>query len=56
MSEYERKHNADVWYEGHEAGELLERERIIKLLEEQDPELWLGTNIQVIALIKGEEA
>lgn len=32
-----------------------ERERIIKLLEGLDTELWCGTNLQIVALIKGEE-
>jgi len=35
-------------------GMLRERERIIKLFEEQDHAAWLGMNEAAITLIKGE--
>ena len=35
-------------------GVIVERERIIKLLDELDDEEWMGINQNFIALIKGE--
>jgi hypothetical protein len=46
---------ADVIVAAFEKVRANERERIIALLEALDTEQWCGTNLQIIALIKGEK-
>jgi hypothetical protein len=44
----------ELYEEYVERGRQLEQERIIKLLGGLDTEQWCGTNLQIVALIKGD--